>query len=137
MIEKNDYQLNINNGDIGCCIWQDNSWQIVFEDGRTVHINDLSDEKYTLAFAISIHKSQGSEYQHVDVVLGVADQENANPLITPYLLYTAVTRAKDTLTVYGDKILVEQALSQKDNKQSALQSLLTISNSEVSHEYHD
>lgn len=125
MIEQNDYQLGINNGDIGQCQWQENSWVIVFDDGRQLPVRELLDEKYSLAFAISIHKSQGSEYPHVDVVLDSFNPEAPNPLVNQALLYTAVTRAKKTLRLYADKPLVAHALLTHSATKSPLQALLS------------
>lgn len=127
IIEQNDYQLNINNGDIGYCQWRDSEsaeqrggWQIVFDDGRQIPVSVLAKDKYSLAFAITIHKSQGSEYPHVDVVLDSFDKANPNQLINPALLYTAITRAKQDLTVYADAQLLAYALSPTDCPPSPL-----------------
>ncbi len=125
MVEQNDYQLGIYNGDIGQCQWRDNNWVIVFDDGRQLAVDELLEEKYSLAFAISIHKSQGSEYPHVDIVLDSFDAKNPNQLVNQSLLYTAVTRAKKTLRLYSDRELVEHALLADDTGQSPLQELLS------------
>lgn len=124
IIEQNDYTLNLNNGDMGRCEWHDNRWMIIFDDNRRLSISELTPDKYRLGFAISIHKSQGSEYPHVDIVLDTYDADNPNPLITPALLYTAVTRAKTTLTVYSDMALLDVALNQPQDHPSPLLVLL-------------
>ncbi|PID66716.1 MAG: exodeoxyribonuclease V subunit alpha [Gammaproteobacteria bacterium] len=125
LIEQNDYQLGINNGDIGRCEWhKDKGWYIVFDDGRFLPVNHLAEEKYSLAFAITIHKSQGSEYPHVDVVLDRFDQQHPNRLIDKALLYTAVTRAKDSLTLCADAELLDYALTKSDQPLSPLSVLL-------------
>ncbi|MGY0398564.1 MAG: exodeoxyribonuclease V subunit alpha [Ostreibacterium sp.] len=124
IIEKNDYHLGVNNGDIGCCQWRDNEWQIAFDEERWIRVSDLSDVQYSLGFAISIHKSQGSEYSEVDVILDQFDVDNPNPIITQSLLYTAVTRAKHSLTVYGNIELLDYALKQKIADISPLQTML-------------
>lgn len=124
LIEQNDYQLNITNGDIGTCREIDQQWWIVFDDKRKISITDLIEEKYSLAFAISIHKSQGSEYPQVDIVLDNFSPENPNPLVTKPLLYTAVTRAKLDFSIYSDNKLINYALAQTNNDLSPLQFML-------------
>ncbi len=125
LIEQNDYQLGIHNGDIGSCQWSDNGWQIVFDDGRTLPVEQLLTEKYSLAFAITIHKSQGSEYAHVDIVLDTFDAQNPNPLINQSLLYTAITRAKHHVRLYTDAELVDFALQRTDIGLSPLSTLFS------------
>ncbi|MBS9777269.1 MAG: exodeoxyribonuclease V subunit alpha [Gammaproteobacteria bacterium] len=128
MIEQNDYQLGVNNGDIGFCKLKNGNWIIVFDDDREILVSDLLDEKYSLAFAISIHKSQGSEYPHVDIVLDNYNREKPNRLVTQALIYTAVTRAKKTLRLYSDQELIHHALLTDEQVQSPLQALLQKSN---------
>lgn len=125
IIEQNDYRLGIYNGDIGVCVWAQHQWMIRFDNQRLIRVRDLNDEKYSLAFAISIHKSQGSEYNHVDVLLDVFDTQRPNPLIHQPLLYTAVTRAKDTLTLYADEVLLATALKTPTPSLSPLECLLS------------
>jgi exodeoxyribonuclease V alpha subunit len=63
------------------------------EDVETVH-------------ALTIHKSQGSEYEHVVVVL----PEHASRIVTRELLYTAVTRASERVTVVGSREVIEAGI---------------------------
>lgn len=125
MIVQNNYRLELYNGDIGYCDMTTGQPQLLFEHGRCYRLTDLNPSLYTLAFAISIHKSQGSEYQHVDIVTGgnshTADgQEYLSPLLTPSLLYTAITRAQKSITLYGDKTQLQQALQADPAPPSAL-----------------
>jgi len=65
---------------------------------------------------MTIHKSQGSEYEHVVVVLPMA----GSPLLTRELFYTAVTRAKDEVTVVGDSAVIREALGRDVERVSGL-----------------
>jgi exodeoxyribonuclease V alpha subunit len=56
--------------------------------------------------ALTVHKSQGSEYEHVVVVL----PERASRILTKELLYTAVTRASKRVTVVGSRAVIEAAI---------------------------
>ncbi|MPV86618.1 exodeoxyribonuclease V subunit alpha [Ostreibacterium oceani] len=112
IIEKNYYEMGLFNGDIGQCEWQAGRWVIVFDGERTVLVDNLP-EAYSLAFAITIHKSQGSEYNQVDIVLKPEDSKTTNvqPFVTRELLYTAVTRARKQLVVYATQAIVSTALT--------------------------
>jgi len=108
IITKNDYQLGLMNGDIG-----------FIEDDIAV-FNDSSFASsllysYDLAWAISIHKSQGSEFDHVCILL----PENSE-LFGRKLLYTAITRAKKSVTIFGDSKTFLQITSQITHPRSNL-----------------
>lgn len=97
MITQNDYKLGLMNGDIGLC----NKGIVIFDSGENSLSYPLSLlDCYTKAFAISIHKSQGSEFDHVHLLLPPTE----HPL-TRAMVYTAVTRAKKRLTLYADATL--------------------------------
>ncbi|MBQ7464401.1 MAG: ATP-binding domain-containing protein, partial [Lachnospiraceae bacterium] len=95
------------NGDTGRIVSISSSQIIVrFEDGRTVvYTNALFDE-IELAYAITIHKSQGSEYPAViiPVINGPSVLLNRN------LLYTAVTRAKNCVVIMGSSDTVKSMI---------------------------
>jgi len=96
---KNNYDLDVFNGDIGRVTAIDRSERSlrVDFDGREV-IYDFDDaEQLQLAFAISIHKSQGSEYPAVVVVV----HPQHHLLLQRNLLYTAVTRGRKLVVLLG------------------------------------
>ena len=68
------------------------------------------------AWAITIHKSQGSEFDHVLLIL----PEEDSPLLTRQILYTALTRARKTLWIWGSPRLWSAAAARKDDRSSAL-----------------
>ncbi len=126
LIERNYPDLELSNGDIGRCHWsaEAGEWHIAFDEGRQLPVKWLPND-YSLAFAITIHKSQGSEYEHVDLVLDQSHPDRVNTLITPALIYTGVTRARQSLSVFSDVRLLQQVLvtQSKTAAQSPLLSL--------------
>jgi len=70
--------------------------------------------------ALTIHKSQGSEYGHVVVVL----PERASRIVTRELLYTGVTRARQRVTVVGSREVIEAAVNTKIRRATALEQRL-------------
>lgn len=114
MVQRNDYDLDVFNGDQGLAVYlrDDETGKTnlyaVFprSDGgfRPIAVSRLR-ERMTLAYATSIHKAQGSEFDHVAVVL----PEKQLPLLTQQLLYTAVTRASRSVTVFDPEHLFETA----------------------------
>lgn len=89
IITKNDYQLGLMNGDLG-----------FIENGKA-HFKEMTYPlalltTYEYAWAISIHKSQGSEFRKVHILL-----PEGSEIFGRELLYTAITRAKSHVTLYG------------------------------------
>jgi len=120
MMSYNDYQLGLSNGDIGICFLREQSGQRQFE----VYFPSL--EKWVLAtrlpksietaFALTIHKSQGSEFSHTAVVL----DQYAKNLLSKELIYTAITRAKKVVSLLVDYDAFTQALCVKTTRKSGL-----------------
>ncbi|MDA8019141.1 MAG: ATP-dependent RecD-like DNA helicase, partial [Thermoanaerobaculia bacterium] len=101
MQRRNNYDLNVYNGDIGHIVGFDLQEQraSVDLDGRLV-IYPFSDlDELSLAYACSIHKSQGSEYPCVVVPLHTQHWV----LLQRNLLYTAITRGKQLVVVVGSR----------------------------------
>jgi exodeoxyribonuclease V alpha subunit len=94
---KNNYDLEIMNGDIGEIIRNDKE-TIVKINNQEVSFNKKDIYSLEPAYAISIHKSQGSEYP---IVIIPISKEHTHMLSTN-LLYTAITRAKDEVIIIGD-----------------------------------
>ena len=92
MVTRNDYHLNLMNGDVGQCLPTAHGLRVAFPDGKggvRWVLPSLLDAVETV-WAMTVHKSQGSEYDHVLMVLPDRD----SPVLTRELLYTGVTRAK-------------------------------------------
>ncbi len=96
MVTRNDYHLQLMNGDVGQCLPTANGLRVAFPDGkgevRWVLPSRL--DAVETVWAMTVHKSQGSEYDHVLLVLPERDA----PVLTRELLYTGVTRAKSRLS---------------------------------------
>lgn len=120
MMTYNDYQLGLSNGDIGICFKRSRDGQSQFE----VYFPSL--EKWVpatrlpksieTAFVLTIHKSQGSEFTHVAVVL----DEAAKNLLSKELLYTAITRAKKVVSLLADADALLQSLTLRTSRKSGL-----------------
>ena len=102
MITRNDYNLGLMNGDIGITLKDSNDkLRVAFpsdESGDEVKIRWISPMRLPdveTAFAMTVHKSQGSEFNHVAMVL----PETRSQVLTRELVYTGITRAKENFTL--------------------------------------
>jgi exodeoxyribonuclease V alpha subunit len=107
---RNDYEREVFNGDIGriTAIDAEGSTMIVTFDGREVTYEAGDLDELVLAYATSIHKSQGSEYPAVVVTLMSAHFV----MLSRNLLYTAVTRGKKLVVIVTDGRALTMALSE-------------------------
>ena len=105
---KNNYQKDVFNGDIGVVdevVTSENRLVVNF-DGRLVDYDIMELDELTLAYAVSVHKSQGSEYSAVVIAITTMHY----PLLQRNLLYTAMTRGKHLVILVGSRRAVEIAL---------------------------
>lgn len=102
MITRNNRKYNVFNGDIGIVLCDRNkNMRLVFCIKNQYRAYMLSDfEFYEYAFACTIHKSQGSEYENVLIPLDTV--EKGDEFMSKQLLYTAITRAKNSFAVLGN-----------------------------------
>ncbi len=122
MVTANDYSLRLFNGDTGVTVaGQDDSTarvSVVFDDGggspRPVSPSRLADVE--TVYAMTIHKSQGSEFDRVTLLL----PPPASRLLTRELLYTAVTRAKRGLLIVGAEEAIRGAVGRRIARASGL-----------------
>lgn len=124
MVLENVPVLGLANGDVGL-LWQgDNGLSAHFRmpDGPlAVPMAKLP--RHEPAYALTVHKAQGSEYRHVDVLLPDAD----GPLLSKSLLYTAITRAKQGLTVTAGEDSLRAALGRDIRRMNGLAALAALS----------
>lgn len=117
---KNNYALKIRNGESGICWSNKNVKKLIFEaeagedKAKTLAPGQLS--HYETGYTMSIHKSQGSEYDNVIILLPEADF----PILTRELLYTAVTRARQTVLVYGRQAILKACVGRRIERSSGL-----------------
>lgn len=116
MITRNDYTLELYNGDIGVCVATPDGLRAVFDRGgrRTFPLSHLGE--HATVHAMTIHKSQGSQFGSVVVAL----PGEASRLLTRELLYTAVTRASTSVSLIGDEPTVRQAIARSVQRASGL-----------------
>lgn len=121
---ENDHDREVYNGDIGVVRWVDpekKKLTVDFESHQVGYAFDETD-KLVLAYATSIHKSQGSEYPAV--VIALTTQHRI--MLQRRLLYTAVTRGKQLVVIVGQRRAVELAVQSRSSikRWSRLGSLL-------------
>lgn len=124
MIQKNMPAMHLYNGDMGIVLQNDNSKDLkawfTNKDGadkppRSVPVNLLPQNE--TAFAITIHKSQGSEFDTVAMIL--PPDEN-HKILTRELLYTGITRARKKVVLWCTETSYKQAIRSKVQRQSGL-----------------
>ncbi|MGE6795528.1 exodeoxyribonuclease V subunit alpha [Psychrobacter okhotskensis] len=120
MMLQNNYELGLFNGDIGFCLQtgDERSRLEVFFENKTqgIAVNLLNEEVIATAYAMTIHKSQGSEFDHVAITF---DNSHAR-LLSKELIYTAVTRAKEKVTIYSTKHAFEKAVQTPTERHTGL-----------------
>tara|TARA_R110000751_G_scaffold25882_1_gene69745 strand:+ start:817 stop:2898 length:2082 start_codon:yes stop_codon:yes gene_type:complete len=120
MINENDYRLGVYNGDIGV-LWRNAQGHLmaVFENakGGLDWILPSRLPKFETVYAMTIHKTQGSEFDHVAMVL---PEQKDNRLLSRELLYTGITRAKKHLSIASSQSVWQSGVSQQVNRHSGL-----------------
>jgi exodeoxyribonuclease V alpha subunit len=124
IITRNDYSLDLYNGDIGICLPDpdDGTLKVWFErpDGSLKACLPYRLPQCETAYALTIHKSQGSEFDEVLVVL----PEEENRVLSRELVYTAVTRARKGVLMAAGKEILIRTLARKIERFSGLRDML-------------
>jgi exodeoxyribonuclease V alpha subunit len=125
MVTKNDYGLGLFNGDIGMALADPEhrgDLRVFFPagGGKVRSFPPLRLPEHEAVYAMTVHKSQGSEFD--DVLFLMPDRDV--PVLTRQLVYTAVTRAKRTLWVAGREEIFAAALSRHLRRASGLRDAL-------------
>ncbi len=90
--------------------------KVNFEGEQTHSISPSRLSDYESAYAITIHKSQGSEFEDVAIILPETDSN----VLSKEILYTAVTRARKNTLVVGNKDIIEKTVKRSVNRQSGV-----------------
>lgn len=112
IVNKNDYDLGIFNGDFGVCIEseEEGSYWVYIQSGAGIKkIRPERLQHVSPAYFLTVHKSQGSEFDHVNLLMPVNDV----PVLTKELLYTAITRARKYFELHGNFSLFARASQRK------------------------
>lgn len=114
MVTQNNPALHLYNGDIGICMadsFSTRKLMVFFQraDGSVKKYLPARVPHCETVFAMTIHKSQGSEFEEVLIVL----PEAINPVLTKELLYTAITRAKKTVKLVAGEAVFTATIRQK------------------------
>lgn len=140
MITRNDYTVGLFNGDVGLCLRDENGnlgvwFEVTVQDGNARAEEALTVEgvsqasrraicfatgglpEHQGAFAVTIHKSQGSEYDHVAVLL---PPEADNRILSRQLLYTGISRAKQVVELWCTPVACQTAIATPVRRASGL-----------------
>lgn len=126
MVQQNDYAQHLYNGDVGL-LWPDDHGELRawFEDGeggvRSVMPARLP--SHESCYAMTVHKTQGSEFLDICIVL----PEQPAPILTRQLLYTGVTRARESLSLYGSRVVIQSMVQTPIKRRSGLRDALSQS----------
>jgi exodeoxyribonuclease V alpha subunit len=112
---RNDSRTGLANGDTGIVVMDGKSRKVCFAN-QTKTFEPTALENIEVAFATTIHKSQGSEFETVVVIVPRLD----SPLLRRELLYTAVTRARKHLVIVGSQEAITEAINRPIVRASGL-----------------
>ena len=125
MITKNDYSLRLFNGDIGITmadLERDGELRVFFigPDGYVKSFPPLRLPDHETAYAMTVHKSQGSEFD--EVLFMMPDRDTR--VLTRELIYTAITRAKERIQIWGKEDIFLAAIQRRIRRSSGLRDAL-------------
>jgi exodeoxyribonuclease V alpha subunit len=140
IVTENNYRLRLFNGDQGIFLNCLNSetkkleLKAVFEvEGKVKTFYGHQLHHLQPAYATTVHKSQGSEFDHlalilpelsIDPIIGKPEPGRMRNIMSREMLYTALTRAKNSVLILGEKIVLETAALNKEKRYSGLGSLI-------------
>jgi len=121
MIIQNDYRLHLFNGDVGIILRDDEDNQELRaffrnEQGKIRKITPVRLPQMETVWAMTVHKSQGSEYDRVLLILSDRDA----PVLTRELIYTGITRTRQKVEIWAGKDVLAKAISRRISRQSGL-----------------
>lgn len=119
MLTRNDASLGLFNGDIGLCMPDESQRLRVWfmqPDGSFTGLLPSRLSEFEVVFAMTVHKSQGSEFERVSLLLPMTP----SPVLTRELIYTGITRARKEFTLWGAANLVVAAAQTRIQRNSGL-----------------
>lgn len=122
MVTKNNQTLGLANGDVGFCapdVENNGALRVFFEGDNSScarKVNPLFLNNCEQGFAMTIHKSQGSEYK----TIAIATSLENNPVLTKELIYTGITRARDKVRLYSLENIFKNACNRKISRTGGL-----------------
>ncbi|WP_426702592.1 exodeoxyribonuclease V subunit alpha [Rhodanobacter sp. Col0626] len=130
MVTRNDYSLGLANGDVGICLRMPDEQgtprlSVAFLANATAgsaigtrirHVLPSRLGDVETVYAMTVHKSQGSEFEHTALILPA----DANNILTRELLYTGITRARRWFSLFGSHAIVDSAIMQRTRRYSGL-----------------
>lgn len=119
LITANDPDLELFNGDVGVVCREGNAVPLAHfptSSGQTRTLAPARLPPHETVFAMTVHKSQGSEFEHVALLL----PEKPSAVLTRELIYTAVTRAKVRVDVYGSAEVLGDGVARRVQRASGL-----------------
>jgi exodeoxyribonuclease V alpha subunit len=123
LITSNNYSLGLYNGDIGLTLPDDSGRLRVFFPAGAGGFRAVSPARlsgHETAYALTVHKSQGSEFEQVLLLL----PEQSSPVLTRELVYTALTRARSRFELWGGEAVLRTAVAEQTKRSSGLRDLL-------------
>ena len=123
LITQNDHGLGLYNGDIGITLaGADDRLRVVFQlpDGSLKELLPSRLPAHETVYAMTIHKSQGSEFAHTAMIL----PDKINPVLTRELVYTGITRAKRMLELFTTDAVFNQSVARQTHRSSGLKERL-------------
>jgi exodeoxyribonuclease V alpha subunit len=124
IVTRNDCSVQLFNGDVGL-LWPDAQGvlRVVFEGGEGGALRALAPSwlpAHETVYAMTVHKSQGSEFDEVAVLL----PPEPAPVLTLELLYTAVTRARSQVVLYAPEPVLRSTVERRVQRSSGLRAAL-------------
>ncbi|WCM21198.1 exodeoxyribonuclease V subunit alpha [Paraburkholderia bryophila] len=119
MVTRNDYALGLFNGDIGIALpGAGGALRVYFRtgDGGLRAVSPAALPPHDTAFALTVHKSQGSEFEHAVLMLPAVFSR----VLSRELVYTAITRARERVEVIGSRAVLAQAIATPTQRDSGL-----------------
>ena len=124
LINRNDYNLGLYNGDVGVVLPDPKAGgelRVFFPgQGSLRPFHPLRLPEHETAYALTVHKSQGSEFDRVLLIL--PDRES--PVLSRELLYTGLTRARESVQVWGREKVFQEAVLRRTRRMSGLRDAL-------------